>query len=260
MPALNRNHSAGLRIVRSHLPIYRKQILKEYTRLFNVWRPIAKDFSNQPEILSGLTTDLFPAHSEKLKKVMVINDIRIMKDIHKFQMNILGIKSDESDYALTRDLIPGLARRLATEAVSKTVNTTQTIYSNGVAMVAEGDTPAKGIKYVQERAKGGVGERRATNMADDQAHKASQAIIQAIGDKFQSTGRKAWKTWNTRRDGKVRSAHRHASGQTVRMNEDFKVGGETLRYPGDPNGSAGNTINCRCFIIVKRRPGKKAKK
>ena len=26
-------------------------------------------------------------------------------------------------------------------------------------------------------------------------------------------------------------------------------GGELLKYPGDPRGSAGNTINCRCAAI-----------
>ncbi len=33
------------------------------------------------------------------------------------------------------------------------------------------------------------------------------------------------------------------------VNEAFDVGGEALMYPGDPSGSAGNTINCRCTVL-----------
>jgi hypothetical protein len=29
----------------------------------------------------------------------------------------------------------------------------------------------------------------------------------------------------------------------------FMVGGEELRYPGDPKGSAGNIIFCLCTVI-----------
>lgn len=35
-------------------------------------------------------------------------------------------------------------------------------------------------------------------------------------------------------------------GETVDLKEAFKKTGEELQYPGDPAGSAGNNINCRC--------------
>ncbi len=58
--------------------------------------------------------------------------------------------------------------------------------------------------------------------------------------------------WTTVGDDRVRDAHAAADGQ--RRGEEgipgaFLVGGEALRYPGDPNGSAENTINCRCSAI-----------
>jgi hypothetical protein len=34
----------------------------------------------------------------------------------------------------------------------------------------------------------------------------------------------------------------------VPIDEPFIVSGEELMYPGDPSGSAGNVINCRCAI------------
>lgn len=59
------------------------------------------------------------------------------------------------------------------------------------------------------------------------------------------------RTWQTRRDDKVRHAHRLAQGQAVDGDQPFTVGGEQLRYPGDPLGSPGNVINCRCHAPFK---------
>lgn len=43
--------------------------------------------------------------------------------------------------------------------------------------------------------------------------------------------------------------HVSADTQVVGINEPFIVSGEPLMYPGDPDGSPGNTINCRCTIL-----------
>ena len=56
------------------------------------------------------------------------------------------------------------------------------------------------------------------------------------------------KEWVTVGDDKVREAHRKANGQRVKNHEKFIVGGEELLCPGDPNGSAENVINCRCYM------------
>lgn len=54
------------------------------------------------------------------------------------------------------------------------------------------------------------------------------------------------KRWLNVGDAKVRNHHQNIS--PVRMNEDFVVGGEYIKRPGE--GSAKNTINCRCRMIV----------
>ena len=55
------------------------------------------------------------------------------------------------------------------------------------------------------------------------------------------------KRWLAVMDGKERIWHRAANGQTVRLDQDFVVGGESMKRPGE--GSARNVINCRCRII-----------
>jgi hypothetical protein len=54
--------------------------------------------------------------------------------------------------------------------------------------------------------------------------------------------------WTTMHDAKVRDAHAAADRQRRPPGSVFHVGGENLRYPGDPRGSIENTINCRCVL------------
>lgn len=60
--------------------------------------------------------------------------------------------------------------------------------------------------------------------------------------------RKKWLTSNAK--GSVRPAHWAAEGQVRPVAEPFDVGGEALMYPGDPEGSPGNVINCHCVSIA----------
>jgi len=58
------------------------------------------------------------------------------------------------------------------------------------------------------------------------------------------------KRWLSRRVGMDRrESHLAADGQEAGIEEHFIIDGEELRYPGDPNGSPGNTINCECTEI-----------
>ena len=47
----------------------------------------------------------------------------------------------------------------------------------------------------------------------------------------------------------TRDWHAAADNQRVAIDDAFLVGGELLQYPGDPNGSAENVINCLCTVI-----------
>lgn len=70
-----------------------------------------------------------------------------------------------------------------------------------------------------------------------------------------STGLQLKKVWIATRGDRTRDAHKDMDGRSVNMNEKFrvdvydgkiKIGDELLEHPGDPKGSAGNVINCRC--------------
>jgi HK97 family phage portal protein len=63
------------------------------------------------------------------------------------------------------------------------------------------------------------------------------------------------KVWLATEDNHTRPAHADANGQKVAMDQPFIVGGEELKYPGDPDGSAANIISCRCCPYYERVVG-----
>jgi hypothetical protein len=55
------------------------------------------------------------------------------------------------------------------------------------------------------------------------------------------------KVWYTTSE-KPRPWHEDVDGDEVPINEPFNVMDEDMMYPGDPNGSPENTINCLCVL------------
>jgi uncharacterized protein with gpF-like domain len=54
--------------------------------------------------------------------------------------------------------------------------------------------------------------------------------------------------WISTRGPRTRPAHAAADGQVRAIGQPFTVDGEELAYPGDPQGEADNTVNCRCTV------------
>lgn len=62
----------------------------------------------------------------------------------------------------------------------------------------------------------------------------------------------SYKKWVAHHDGRTRPTHLEADGQTVRVDQDFIVGGYAMGYPGDPRAPAKETANCRCVLVGAR--------
>ncbi len=95
---------------------------------------------------------------------------------------------------------------------------------------------------------------RALNIARTETH---TAYSKAVDETIRSTNRTMEeKDWSAVGDKRTRGIHLDANGQVVAMQDTFFVGGEPMRYPGDPNGSARNVVLCRCialYMTVARR-------
>lgn len=93
---------------------------------------------------------------------------------------------------------------------------------------------------------------RARTIAQTEVNRAMNAGIQGAGTEIaRVTGTTPTKTWLAHHDEKTRVAHHGADGQQVPFYSPFDVGGEPLMFPGDPMGSPGNVINCRCSMVMK---------
>lgn len=56
------------------------------------------------------------------------------------------------------------------------------------------------------------------------------------------------KTWLHLDDEHGRAEHRHVSNSTVGIDDNFEIGGKSVRFPGDFVGDGTSVINCRCTL------------
>jgi|SRR5882672_4379276 len=58
------------------------------------------------------------------------------------------------------------------------------------------------------------------------------------------------KEWLTAQDDAVRETHAQTEADgPIPIDQPFRVGSDFLDFPGDPSGSAGEVINCRCTLL-----------
>lgn len=67
---------------------------------------------------------------------------------------------------------------------------------------------------------------------------------------YEQSGVVEKKEWLAVRDGKTRDTHASVDGKVVKLDGYFIVGGSKLKFPGDPNGSLNEIINCRCTTLA----------
>jgi uncharacterized protein with gpF-like domain len=93
----------------------------------------------------------------------------------------------------------------------------------------------------------GMGAYRANLIARTEVHRTASFANEIAAESMNIAGTK--KEWVAVRDARTRVTHLVANGQRVGLEERFTVGGELLKYPGDPSGLPQETINCRCVSI-----------
>lgn len=110
-----------------------------------------------------------------------------------------------------------------------------------------------------------LSKTRAHTIARTETHTSG---THATHEVVRTSRRPMLKTWRATNDARTRDfaddedgpdefSHRAMDGVTLPMAEPFMVPTifgtrEPLEYPGDPTGSAGNVINCRCQATYRR--------
>jgi HK97 family phage portal protein len=132
---------------------------------------------------------------------------------------------------------------------STVTTTTKLLLSEKLARVLTGDTPtieklAKAVDEVMDSRVQHGSRTIAVTETSAAYNGGANYVREANKDKVKL------KRWVSRLDNRVRDAHRSAHGQEVGQNESFFVGGEYLRFPGDPRGSVRNIVHCRCVSVA----------
>lgn len=125
----------------------------------------------------------------------------------------------------------------------------------------EGDNLLSTSKRIMESAIEGAFQSRRENATRIAQTETTGAYNFANHEAMLQSDVVATKVWHNQQDGNVRGEddadqfdHLDMEGVEVPINAPFMVpdrngAPEPLQYPGDPNGSAGNVINCRCVSL-----------
>jgi len=168
-----------------------------------------------------------------------------------------GLISRKQEHDTLEDIwMQRLQEFAATEAGSRIVNVTDYTVEQVREVLQEGIQEGYGIeKIARELDKSpAINRVRARRIARTEIVSASNegSMMGA-----RSTSLNLKKVWISTPDNRTRTfaedgwGHLSADGEEVAMDEMFTRTGEPLRYPGDPNGSAGNVIQCRCAVAHK---------
>jgi HK97 family phage portal protein len=176
--------------------------------------------------------------------------------------NAFGVSFD-LEAPFVQDFIRARANQLAGQVTDSTYSAIQQALADGVANGASIDDLARGVQDVFDVAS----RSRAQTIARTEVISASNGSASLAAAQLPADVA-AGQEWISTRDDRTRGNdekdefdHLSVDGQVVAMGAPFEVGGESLLYPGDPDGDGGNVINCRCtvaFLTPKDMEGRSA--
>lgn len=176
--------------------------------------------------------------------------------------NAFGVSFD-LEAPFVQDFIRARANQLAGQVTDSTYSAVQQALADGVANGASIDDLASAVQDVFTNAS----TNRAKTIARTEVISASNGSATLTASQLPPDVC-AGQEWISTRDDRTRGNdekdefdHLSVDGQVVAMGAPFEVGGESLLYPGDPDGDGGNVINCRCtvaFLTPKDMEGRSA--
>jgi hypothetical protein len=243
---------------RVQMAIVRKQIVLERTfrrrvksLLDHQWRIVAGHAKHGvfdvEHVVNSLRGLMIKALSEQYTRIGQIFFASVEASFAEHQKGSFGPKEQKG---MAEEFWQAFHQWTLNQAVAKvrlmdmtTIKGLRAIISAGAN---NGDSYATIAETIWTSTGAGVNLKRAFRIARTEAHTASNY---AIGESVRSTRVQFEREWVSMLDERTREDHKKANGQRRGMKEPFIVGGEALMFPGDPKGSAGNTVNCRCVVL-----------
>lgn len=155
----------------------------------------------------------------------------------------------EAEFALDDPFVQSQVRHIL-ETVARRTN--ETTWLDLIELFEEAERAGEGIPAIQERLAAYFGDRKSDWQTERIARTTMTGASNASAvEAWGQSGVVKTKTWvSALLPNRTRDAHAAAHGQTVPLRGLFEVGGEHMAFPGDPNASPGNIINCLCVHVA----------
>jgi hypothetical protein len=206
-----------------------------FGRMFKDISKAVENYDKYEHIINSYNPALRRVYTDNLKGIMLTFNQQAMDALKK------EVKFDSFGIEMDRYITMFVAKKVVDVSdVTKLI--IARIIKRGNDENATNREMAKKIAQVGEISK----ITRARNIARTETHTAAMHALQTT---MKSSGMIREKEWTTFQDSRTRTApfnHVNADGERVGIKEPFRRTGEALMFPGDPTGSAGNVINCRC--------------
>lgn len=202
-----------------------------------------------------LQLDIAPTLQEVYRKAGVLGARMQYRHIKKFVRE--GRKAN--GFGLNEQWIAAVLSYLRINLLNLAARITETMRSDALAILAKGIDEGWGIEQmVQALGEKGFIRRRAQRIARTEVNRAAN-VGHSIG--AQSLPYEVEKKWIAAKDHRTRHSHRLVNGTRTEEHGTFSVpiyrgvkptgAFDAMQFPGDPNASAGNTVNCRCRVIYE---------
>lgn len=183
---------------------------------------------------------------EKWLRVLIPNSTTTIRDFSNYLLEQLGQKSSKATFS---DLTAQYISTRSLSAAKELTDTTKKILTQAILSGQEEGLGVNQIaKNIREAVGGDMGGRRARTIARTETHAAAGFGMQAQASDVEFPLKKIWVAVE---DARTRETHTFVDGTELPLDDYFQVGNDQLLYPGDPNGSPEEIINCRCTLIYE---------
>ncbi len=194
------------------------------------------------------------AHSEKLRKVLAAGCARAASSFAERTADNARKSGNRPDVvkesALMRRVnqtIMNFIKQHVAKRVKEVDDTTKEHIKRAIERGREASASVAEIAREIRDTSGTISNTRAHVISRTETHTSANVGAMSAAEAFDT---KIQKEWVSSGDDRTRDEHREAEQQgPIDMDETFTVGGEQLRFPGDPEGSPENIINCRCAVV-----------
>lgn len=196
------------------------------------WRPTLKD-----------------SETALLRELSILMQRAAIAGAEEVKVSLPERKAAPQPSFVDRYTIEWIKRHAAKRVTQISKTTAKAIRREIIDGTRSGRSTSAIAKRIEKATAGQIGKIRARRIARTETHTAFErgSFEQALG--LKRLGLDIVSEWAAVEDQRTRPAHAEADGQIVSIGRPFTVGGEPMRFPGDPRASARNVVNCRCSAL-----------